>query len=148
MAIPSCINQPQHRQRRGLRLAWRLEADNLLAGRCCTDLNRGGMVMAEHYTKGTVAVMKYCNTCRKNTTFKVFNGRLGACENSHYKQKIKIEPEKSPELQFRDDEFCVDISLHTRPDMTIDDVWAHYEALWIHYGKPYYEKRKAQNEKV
>ena len=44
-----------------------------------------------------------------------------------------------PEVQLRDEDFCVDISLHSRQEQSVMDVEAYYEAQWIHHGRPYYE---------
>lgn len=43
-----------------------------------------------------------------------------------------------PEVQLRDDDFCVDINLHSRPDQTVADVEAYFMAQWVHHGRPYY----------
>lgn len=44
-----------------------------------------------------------------------------------------------PEVQLRNDTFCVDISLHSKPDQTIKDVECYFIDQWIFHGRPYYE---------
>jgi hypothetical protein len=44
--------------------------------------------MAEHYTRNTNAVMKYCNHCGKNTMHKVSGKKLGCCLNEHAKPTV------------------------------------------------------------
>lgn len=47
-----------------------------------------------------------------------------------------------PDIQFidRDNDMCVDVTLHVRPDYTLEFVEKYYIALWVHHGKPYYDK--------
>ncbi len=45
--------------------------------------------MAEHYSRNTTAVLKYCPTCNRNTMHKVSGKRIGLCTNSHVKEPAK-----------------------------------------------------------
>lgn len=58
-----------------------------------------------------------------------------------YPQKF---PETSfmPEVQFhnREDDLCVDITLHNRPEFDISFIESYYTDLWVFHGRPYYEK--------
>jgi len=57
--------------------------------------------MAEHYTRNTTGVMKYCPTCGKNTMHKVSGKRIGLCTNSHVKkpeQKKEYLPSNQGDL--------------------------------------------------
>lgn len=44
-----------------------------------------------------------------------------------------------PEIQLRNETFCVDISLHHRPDMTVKEVESYFIDQWVFHGRPYYE---------
>jgi hypothetical protein len=39
--------------------------------------------MPEHYTKNTVSVLKWCNTCGKKMMHQVYDGRIGSCLGIH-----------------------------------------------------------------
>lgn len=57
--------------------------------------------MPHHYTKNTLGITRWCNTCRRQTQWSVSDGRLGRCENDHHKekpQKPKQEPSKQKGL--------------------------------------------------
>lgn len=60
--------------------------------------------MAEHYTRNTSGVLKFCNTCGKMTMHKVSNKRIGLCQEPHavgmsQKQKKQAsKPEEEPSL--------------------------------------------------
>jgi hypothetical protein len=43
----------------------------------------------QHFTKNTVRVLWFCETCNKKTMHRVDGGRLGPCENSHVKQTFQ-----------------------------------------------------------
>lgn len=47
-----------------------------------------------------------------------------------------------PDVQFNSDDTgrCVDITLHNRPEYTIESIELYYDTLWTFHGKPYYEK--------
>lgn len=56
--------------------------------------------MAEHYTRNTSGILKFCSTCGKMTLHKVSNKRVGSCLEVHVvgrsdKQKKK-DAEKDP----------------------------------------------------
>ena len=46
-----------------------------------------------------------------------------------------------PEVQFhnREIDLCVDITLHNRPDFSVEYVEAYFERMWAAHGQPYYE---------
>lgn len=50
-------------------------------------------MMAQHYTRNTVRVLKFCEVCGKKTMHTVFDRRIGSCENSHVKviEKKKVK---------------------------------------------------------
>lgn len=43
--------------------------------------------MPQHYTKNTLEVTHFCNTCRRNTQHYVWDGRLGPCKEDHHPVK-------------------------------------------------------------
>lgn len=43
-----------------------------------------------------------------------------------------------PEAQFRNDDFCVDVILHSSPEQTIKEVEDYFTKQWIFHGRPYY----------
>lgn len=51
--------------------------------------------MAEHYTKNTVAVSKYCKPCGKFTMHSVLGGQIVSCQQCLDKP-IEKKPEKEP----------------------------------------------------
>lgn len=51
--------------------------------------------MIEHYTKGTISVRKWCNTCGKETEHSVSDGRLGRCVEDHH----PTTPDKPAEIE-------------------------------------------------
>lgn len=56
--------------------------------------------MSQHYTRSTVSVLAWCNTCRRNTLHRVDDRRLGPCMESHREgpsQKQLQEAEKREE---------------------------------------------------
>ena len=46
-----------------------------------------------------------------------------------------------PDVQFnrREDDFCVDITYHTRQNTPLADVEAYYEKQWLNHDSPYYD---------
>jgi hypothetical protein len=53
----------------------------------------------QHYTKNTLGISRFCNTCRRTTMWSVSDGRLGRCQEDHHKpQKPKPEPSKQQDL--------------------------------------------------
>ena len=51
--------------------------------------------MSQHYTKGTVSVRKWCNTCRRETEHSVSDGRLGRCVEDHHPPNLEKPVEES-----------------------------------------------------
>ena len=46
-----------------------------------------------------------------------------------------------PDVQISDDgELCVDVTLHNRPEFTIELIEQYYTDLWAYHGSPYIEK--------
>lgn len=45
--------------------------------------------MAEHYTRNTSGVLKWCPTCGRNTLHLVANKRVGLCSETHVKDTDK-----------------------------------------------------------
>lgn len=60
--------------------------------------------MPHHFTKNTLETTRFCNTCKRNTQWYVWNGRLGRCKEDHHRDKPKkVEPEDlQQELLFED----------------------------------------------
>ena len=56
--------------------------------------------MAEHYTKNTTGVLKFCPTCNKNTVHKVSGKKIGLCTENHLKhpEGKKVYPVAEPSL--------------------------------------------------
>lgn len=45
--------------------------------------------MAEHYTRNTISVTKFCPTCNRKTRHRVDDRRLGVCMEQHVKGDSK-----------------------------------------------------------
>lgn len=46
--------------------------------------------MAEHYTRNTTGVFRFCNRCGRLTMHKVSNRRIGLCTEDHYAGKAPL----------------------------------------------------------
>jgi len=57
--------------------------------------------MAEHYTRNTTGVLKFCNTCNRMTMHKVSGKKVGLCTEDHHskiKHKKVVEDNKQDNL--------------------------------------------------
>jgi hypothetical protein len=62
-------------------------------------ITQKGLVMAEHYTRNTTGVLKFCNRCGKMTLHKVSGKKIGLCTEDHHVNHIKKEyVEDEPKL--------------------------------------------------
>lgn len=48
--------------------------------------------MSQHYTRNTTGVLQWCNVCGKMTLHRVYDRRVGSCENSHVRVVEKKKP--------------------------------------------------------
>ncbi|MFZ4856158.1 MAG: hypothetical protein ACOYL3_07150 [Desulfuromonadaceae bacterium] len=46
--------------------------------------------MAEHYTRNTTGVLKFCNRCNRMTMHKVSGKKLGLCTEDHHIKKSTL----------------------------------------------------------
>jgi len=57
--------------------------------------------MAEHYTKATEAISKWCDTCRRLTEHAVSSGRIGRCKE-HAAAALSRKQQRQLEKQERE----------------------------------------------
>ena len=55
--------------------------------------------MAEHYTRSTESVTKFCNTCGRITEHSVSDGRVGRCKEHHAPELTKKQQENRERLE-------------------------------------------------
>ena len=54
--------------------------------------------MAEHYSRSTTGVLKFCNRCNKMTMHKVSGKRVGLCTEIHKTAAKPVSKPVEPEL--------------------------------------------------
>jgi len=57
--------------------------------------------MAHHQTKNTVAVTRFCNTCKRTTLHSVSGKRIGHCTEHQPEERAEKQKQNEPEQELK-----------------------------------------------